>query len=74
MHDCFPRREAHTERIYQQSPYEGSGNLNIHCWHCADLADGQSGPAAPGAKTFPHSYLTVRNYLENNNHTKNLTF
>lgn len=47
------RREAHTERIYQPSSYEGSGNLNIHCWHCADLAEGQSGPATP--ETPEHS-------------------
>lgn len=51
------RREAHTERIYQQSPYEGSGNLNIHCWHCADLAGGQSGPAPPGIQTIPPVWL-----------------
>lgn len=46
------RREAQTEHIYQQSPYEGSGNLNIHCWHCAELAGGQSGPAPLGTRNI----------------------
>ena len=61
--ECSARREAHTERIYQQSPYEGSGNLNIHCWHCADLAGGQGGPASSRPQNIPLVWIEKQKSL-----------
>ena len=51
----FPRRTKaylprflwtlrHTLNTFTSRPLmRGSGNLNIHCWHCAELARGQKG-------------------------------